>query len=210
MPGDFHDVRFPPRISLKCRGGPERKTVVVSLASGKEQRNSQWADSRRRYDAGYGVRTVDDLHEVLDFFEERRGRLIGFRWKDWSDFKSCAPLETPTAVDQTLGAGDGAQTDFQLIKTYGGAFNPYPRAITKPVAGSVLIALDGVVQGGGFGLDASTGIVSFAAAPGFGVTISAGFEFDVPARFDTDRLDIELDNHRLGTVPAIPVLEVLS
>lgn len=206
---EFHDVRFPPRISLKCRGGPERKTVVVSLASGGEQRNSQWADSRRRYDAGYGVRTVDDLQEVLAFFEERRGRLTGFRWKDWADWKSCAPLETPAASDQVLGIGDGARTRFQLCKTYGSMFNPYARAITKPVAGTVLIGLDGALQAGGYSLDTSTGVVTFAAAPAFGARVSAGFEFDVPARFDTDRLEIELDNHRLGSVPIIPVLEIL-
>ena len=128
---DFHDVRFPPRISRGCRGGPERKTIVVALGNGKEQRNQQWADSRRRYNAGYGVRNIDDIHAVIDFFEERRGRLTAFRWKDWSDFKSCPPDTAATAIDQQIGTGTGAQTVFQLVKVYGGAHNLYERTITK-------------------------------------------------------------------------------
>ncbi|MEP1934947.1 MAG: DUF2460 domain-containing protein [Roseibium sp.] len=210
MPIDFHDVQFPTRISLKSRGGPERRTVVVSLAGGKEQRNSQWKDSRRRYDAGYGVRKSDELHEVIAFFEERRGRLTAFRWKDWSDYKSCEPNEDQSATDQAIGTGDGSKTTFQLIKTYGSAHNPYERDITKPVAGSVSIAFAGVTQGAGYTVDHATGIVTFAVAPGIGVNITAGYEFDVPARFDTDRLEVQMDNHRHGSVPAIPIIEVLS
>ncbi len=210
MPNEFHDVRFPATISLGSRGGPERKTVVVALASGKEQRNQQWQASRRRYDAGYGIKQVDDLNAVIAFFEERRGRLSAFRWKDWADYKSCDPSDPVTATDQQLGIGDGAQTDYQLIKTYGAGFNPYVRTITKPVPGSVRVALNGALQGGGFVVNPITGRVSFSVAPGVGVVVTAGFEFDVPARFDTDHLDVQLNNHRLGSIPAIPIVEVLS
>ncbi|WP_422022948.1 phage distal tail protein, Rcc01695 family [Roseibium sp.] len=210
MPDEFHDVRFPDSISLGSRGGPERKTVVVALASGKEQRNQQWQASRRRYDAGYGIKQVDDLNAVIAFFEERRGRLSAFRWKDWADYKSCDPSETVTATDQHLGIGDGVQTDYQLIKTYGAGFNPYVRTITKPVPGSARVALNGALQGGGFVVNPITGRVSFSVAPGGGVVVTAGFEFDVPARFDTDYLDVQLNNHRLGSIPTIPIVEVLS
>lgn len=210
MPLDFHDVQFPPRISRGCRGGPERKTVVVALASGKEQRNSQWADSRRRYNAGYGVRKMNELYDVLTFFEERRGRLSAFRWKDWSDFKSCAPTEEPTATDQQLGFGDGGKTAFQLVKTYGGSFNPYVRTISKPVSGTVVVALNGAVQNGGFSVDHSTGTVTFFSPPGGGVTVTAGYQFDVPARFDTDMIDVTMIDHEIGDIPDIPIVEVLS
>ncbi|WP_150526810.1 DUF2460 domain-containing protein [Roseibium sediminis] len=209
MPDNFHDVQFPARISLGCKGGPERKTTVVALASGKEQRNSQWAGSRRRYNAGYGVRTLDELNQVISFFEERRGRLTAFRWKDWSDYKSCLPSEDPSATDQPLGVGDGAKTAFQLVKTYGGAFNPYSRDITKPVPGTVRVALGGTEQGGGFTVDHASGLVIFAQAPGFGLNVSAGFEFDVPARFDTDQIDVTMIDHKIGEIPNIPILEVL-
>lgn len=206
---EFHDVRFPPRISHGSRGGPERKTIVVALGNGHEERNQQWAASRRRYDAGYGIKTVDELHEVIAFFEERRGRLTAFRWKDWADFKSCAPRAEVRATDQPLGFGDGATKVFQLRKTYGGAFNTYLRDITRPVAGSVLIGFDGGPVESGFSVNHASGLVTFDAAPALGVTLTAGFEFDVPARFDTDRLEIQLDDHCLGSVPNIPIVEVL-
>src|SRR5690606_26804735 len=123
-------------------GGPERRTDVVVLGSGFEERNSRWADSRRSYNAGYGVRSLDDLYAVIAFFEERRGRLHGFRWRDHSDWKSCPPSNAPGATDQVIGTGDGVQASFQLSKTYGGSAAPWVRQIKKPVAGSVLIAVD--------------------------------------------------------------------
>lgn len=142
----FHETRFPTAISRAAHGGPERRTDVVVLGSGAEERNARWADSRRSYNAGYGVKSLDDLHAVIAFFEERRGRLHGFRWRDPTDWKSCAPEGTPAALDQPIGTGDGTTAIFQLTKTYGSAFNPWTRAITKPVAGSVLIAVAGVTQ----------------------------------------------------------------
>ena len=134
----FHEVRFPTAIAFGASGGPERKTEIVALGSGHEERNSRWADSRRRYNAGYGVRSLDDLHAVIAFFEERRGRLYGFRWKDRADWQSCAPGATPDAADQTIGTGDGATTAFQLVKTYGAVHAPWARTIAKPVAGTIL------------------------------------------------------------------------
>ena len=121
----FHEVCFPTGISRGAQGGPERRTDVVVLGSGFEERNSRWADSRRSFNAGYGVRSLDDLHAVIAFFEERRGRLYGFRWRDHSDWKSCAPGQAPSAEDQVIGVGDGARALFQLIKTYGGADAPW-------------------------------------------------------------------------------------
>jgi len=98
----FHDVRFPDNISRGARGGPERRTQIVELASGDEERNASWANSRRRYDAAYGVRRADDLASVVAFFEARNGRLYGFRWKDWGDYKSCLPSQMPAATDQAI------------------------------------------------------------------------------------------------------------
>jgi uncharacterized protein (TIGR02217 family) len=103
----FHEVRFPTAISLGAQGGPERRTDIVTVGSGHEQRNARWAHSRRSWNAGYGVRSLDDLDLVVAFFEERRGRLYGFRWKDAADWKSCAPAATPSAADQTIGTGTG-------------------------------------------------------------------------------------------------------
>ncbi len=291
----FHEVRFPDNISRGARGGPERRTQIVELASGDEERNASWANSRRRYDVAYGIRRADDLAAVVAFFEARNGRLHGFRFKDWGDHKSCLPSGTPSPTDQTIGTGDGTTTAFQLVKHYASgdeernaswansrrrydvaygirraddlaavvAFfearngrlhgfrfkdwgdhksclpsgTPSPtdqaigtgdgtttafqlvkryasgaqswtRAIAKPVAGSVRIALDGVEQGSGWSVDTATGVVTFSAAPGSGVAVTAGFEFDVPVRFDTDVLDVTLDLERLGSITSIPLLEL--
>jgi uncharacterized protein (TIGR02217 family) len=204
----FHEVRFPDDISRGARGGPERRTQVVELASGDEERNASWADSRRRYDAAYGIRRADDLAAVIAFFEARNGRLHGFRWKDWGDVKSSLPSTPVTPIDQVLGNGDGATTAFQLVKRYESGSQAWVRRIVKPVAGTVRVALAGVDQASGWSVNATTGIVTFATAPGADVLVTAGFEFDVPVRFDTDRLDVIWDLDRLGSIASIPLVEV--
>ena len=136
MAAPFHEVQFPLDVSLKSRGGPQRRTEVVVTGSGREERNARWAHARRKYDAGYGVRTLADLARVIAFFEERRGRLTGFRWRDRLDDRSCRPGAEPSATDQAIGKGDGATAGFSLTKTYGGAYAPYVRPIAKPVAGA--------------------------------------------------------------------------
>jgi len=209
---NFHDVRFPTAISRGATGGPERRTDVVVLGSGHEERNARWADSRRNYNAGYGVRSVDDLHTIVEFFEERRGQLYGFRWKDHADYKSGTPGSTVNASDQLIALGDGTTDTFQLVKTYGAVFAPYRREIRKPVAGSVLIAVDGVPQADGtdVSIDAATGEMTFAQGqiPPQGASITAGFEFDTPVRFASDRLDISLNCFSHGSIPAIPITEI--
>ncbi len=213
MPAEFHDIRFPLDVALGSRGGPERKTDIVMLGSGREHRNARWAHSRRRYDAGYGVKTFDALASVLAFFEERRGRLHGFRWHDRLDGKSCPPSAAPRATDQRIGTGDGTLLVFQLAKTYGGAHAPYVRDIVKPVAGSVRVALAGVEQAEGiaFTCDTATGSIVFANGrpPATGAAVTAGFSFDVPVRFDTDALDIDLTAFAAGEIPRIPLVEIV-
>ncbi|WP_072392071.1 DUF2460 domain-containing protein [Hyphomicrobium sp. CS1GBMeth3] len=208
----FHEVRFPTAISRGAQGGPERRTDVVVLGSGYEERNSRWAASRRGYNAGYGVTSLNALHEVIAFFEERRGRFHGFRWRDHVDWKSCAPGAATSALDQEIGTGNGANRTFQLRKTYGSAHAPFTREIRKPVAGTVKVAVNGVskVESTHFTVDATTGVVLFedGEAPAGGATVSAGFEFDVPVRFDTDKLDINLSGFASGAIPNIPIIEI--
>jgi uncharacterized protein (TIGR02217 family) len=210
MPADFHEVRFPFSVSLGARGGPVRRTEIVTLASGREHRNARFAESRRRYDAGLGVRTLDALHLVVAFFEERRGRLYGFRFRDPVDHRSGPPSAPVTPLDQRLGLGDGSRTSFVLVKAYGEAHAPYVRPIAKPVAGTVRIAVAGVEQGpGAASVDPATGLVSLAAPPPAGAAVSAGFEFDTPVRFDTDELAIDFAAFKAGAVPSIPLVEIL-
>ncbi len=193
----FHPVRFPLDIALASRGGPERATDVVTLASGREERNSRWAHARRRYNAGYGIKSRTDMAAVLAFFEERRGRFHSFLWRDALDCR---------AVDQMIGTGDGETKSFQLTKRYGADFDPYLRPISKPVAASVEVKVDGLVTL--VETDALTGFVTFTTAPAEGAAITASFEFDVPVRFDTDRLDVELSSFDAAEVPNIPLIEV--
>jgi uncharacterized protein (TIGR02217 family) len=204
----FHEVRFPDNISRGARGGPERRTQIVELASGDEERNASWANSRRRYDVAYGIRRADDLAAVVAFFEARNGRLHGFRFKDWADHRSCLPSQAVAPTDQIIGTGDSTTTAFQLVKRYASGAQSWTRAIAKPVAGSVRVALDGTEQTNGWFVNTTTGVVTFDTAPAEGVTITAGFEFDVPVRFDTDALDVTLDLERLGSITSIPLLEI--
>ena len=212
MVSEFHEIRFPLDVSLGSRGGPRRRTDIVTLASGREQRNARWAHSLRRYDAGLGVRTLDALHAVIAFFEERRGRLYGFRFRDRADWRSGPPSQAPGAADERIGLGDGATATFQLVKTYGTDHAPYVRTIAKPVAGTVRVAVNGVEQPPStFTCDATTGLVTFLPGhvPPPGAVVTAGYAFDVPVRFDTDDLDIDLSAFAAGAIPQIPLVEIV-
>ncbi|MDH2327623.1 DUF2460 domain-containing protein [Cereibacter sp. SYSU M97828] len=206
----FHEIRFPANLSFGSVGGPERRTEIVTLANGFEERNTPWAHSRRHYDAGVGLRSLDDVEALIAFFEARRGQLFGFRWKDWSDYKSCLPSQPVGPLDQVLGRGDGVTTVFTLRKLYRSGEETYLRPIVKPVEGTVRVALaaDPAVEGVQFTVDAAHGTVTFATAPARGVEVTAGFEFDVPVRFDTDRIQTSVSSFQAGDVPNVPVVEV--
>lgn len=208
----FHEVRFPVEIAFGSSGGPERRTEIVTLGSGFEERNSPWAESRRRYNAGYGVRSLNDLHAVMAFFEARHGRLHGFRWKDRADDRSSPPQTAIAAGDQQIGIGDGVITAFQLVKAYTSGGISYTRTIKKPVTGSVRIAVDGLekTETTHFTVDTTTGTVTFTPGniPGASAVITAGFEFDVPVRFDADFLEINLAAFDAGDIPSIPIVEI--
>ena len=205
----FHEVLFPLALSFGSSGGPERRTEIVALASGHEERNAVWAHSRRRYDAGLGLRSLDDLHSVLAFFEARMGRLHGFRWRDPVDGKSCRPSAEPAATDCPIGVGDGETATFQLSKRYGDGPGAYDRPILKPVAASVRMAVDGVeLDPASLVVDAATGLAALPDPAPLGAAVTAGFVFDTPVRFDADRIEVDLAAFAAGEIPSIPVVEV--
>ena len=207
---EFHEARLPARLAFGCTGGVERRTDVVTLASGHERRTSPWAQSRRRYLIATAPRPLDEIAELVAFFEARRGRLHGFRFRDPADFKSCAPSAQPSAGDQPLGAGDGARKSFQLRKVYGAGTEAVVRTIAKPVAGTVTVAVAGVALApGAFAVDVATGLVTLTAAPAAGAMVTAGFAFDTPVRFDLDRLDVTLEGFAAARVTACSLVEVL-
>lgn len=202
----FHEVNLPLALAIGAAGGPERMVDVVRLASGAESRNARWAQSRRRWEVGGAAMRTEAAHELIAFFEARGGRRFGFRFRDPIDWKSCTPGGTISATDQPLGSGDGETTAFQLVKRYdsGGAFAD--RVIRKPVAGTVVVAVNGLAAD--FEVDAATGVVTFVAAPADGAVLTAGFAFDVPVRFDADRLDMALVGNDAVRVLRAPLVEI--
>ncbi|MFK7877438.1 MAG: TIGR02217 family protein [Paracoccaceae bacterium] len=207
---NFHEVRFPTALSFGSVGGPYRKTDVVTLANGYEQRNSPWAHSRRRYDAGLGMRSLDDIEELIAFFEARQGQLYGFRWKDWSDYRSVFSSQSQNYSDQSMAQGDGQRTEFQLTKTYRSGDYTYTRPILKPVVDTIRVGQGSAegVAGTDFHIDATTGIIRFDQAPAAGTPLTAGFEFDVPVRFDTDQIRTSVASFQAGEIPDVPIVEV--
>ena len=204
----YHNVSFPRGIALGSLGGPTRKTFVSPAANGFEARNALWADSRRKFNAGYGLKGEEDVFAVLEFFEERRGKLHSFRFRDRFDSSSNGAAMDPTPTDQLIGIGDGVISDFQLTKQYGSLFDPYIRSITKPEAGTVRVAIDGTEQVSGFSVDHTTGVVSFTIPPLQGESVTAGFRFDNHVRFDTDEMQATLSKRRAGEIMDIPIVEV--
>ncbi|MEM9436334.1 MAG: DUF2460 domain-containing protein [Pseudomonadota bacterium] len=206
----FHEVRFPTTLSFGSVGGPERRTEIVTLANGFEERNTPWAHSRRRYDAGVAMRSLDDVEDLIAFFEARQGQLYGFRWKDWTDYRSVASSRDIAFDDQVIGNGDGVTQDFPLLKTYRSGTHTYARPIQKPVAGTIRVGLadDEKQEGIDYEVDLTTGIVSFAHPPDENAEVTAGYEFDVPVRFDTNSIQNSVASFRAGDAPSVPIVEI--
>lgn len=196
----FHEVSLPARLAFGSTGGVERRTEIVTLSNGFERRSTPWAHGRRRYLIGGGLRALEDMAALTAFFEARRGRLFGFRFRDFADFRS--GCSEPAAGDQLLGEGDGTRTTFALRKAYGDLWRP----IRKPVEGSVVVAVAGVEAA--FTLNETTGEVTLAEAPDEGAAVTAGFLFDTPVRFDADRIDVTLESFEAGRIAAVPLIEV--
>ena len=199
----FEDVSFPLALGREVAVEPAFRTAIVATAGGAEQRNAEWADARLSFDAGPGIRSEADLQGLIAFFRARRGAAIGFRLGDPFDDSSNGMTGTPGPGDQLLGEGDGGQTAFPLIKDYGGQV----RRITRPVAGSVLVSVDGEAMADGWSLGAG-GTVEFEEAPAAGVEIRAGYRFDVPVRFAEDRLSLNRATFLAGEAPSVPLIEI--
>ncbi len=195
----FVEVQFPTDISYGSSGGPQYATDIVISQSGYEQRNVNWSQARARYNVAHGVKTKEQLDALIAFFRARKGRAYGFRFKDWTDY---------SATGESIGTGDGHATQFQLQRTYSSGAVSEVRKVSKPVSGTIAVYENGVVQTSGVTLDTTTGGMTFATAPASGVAITADFEFDVPVRFDTDRLAATLDAYGIHSWNDIPLVEV--
>lgn len=204
----FDDVQFPLEISRRSLGGPEFSTEVTETAGGYERRNRNWEGGRMRFNVAPGVRMRADHETLLSFFRCRAGRARGFRFRDWTDDRSCDLASSPAATDQLLGTGDNANQFFQLRKSYSSGEITEWRKITRPVDGTVTVALGGIAQGSGWSVDIDTGLVMFDTPPTAAIAVTAGFRFDVPARFDIDRLEPVWMFEDAYQQPEIPVIEI--
>lgn len=192
---------MPEDIEVGAHGGPSFSTTIISMSSGSEQRNIDWARQRMKWDVSWGISSLDDLEEVRDFFYARRGRGYGFRFKDWTDFE----------IDQgQIGIGDNTTTDFQIVKVYDPSGTlPFSRKITRPVLATLQVYVDGVLQTLTTHYTVSTnGLISFVSPPGDTLVIRVTVEFDVPVRFDSDEFAITVEAFEAGSVPSLMILEL--
>jgi uncharacterized protein (TIGR02217 family) len=195
----FVEVQFPTDISFGSTGGPAFSTDVVTTYGGHEQRNANWLEARGRWNVAHGAKTPAQIATLLAFFRARRGKAVGFRFKDWSDY---------AVVAGNIGTGNGSATTFQLRKQYSNGGVTINRTITKPVAGTLKIYLNGTLKTSGVTVDTTTGVVTLSPAPSSGVVITADVEFDVPARFDIDQMMLSLDTLNLSGWNDIPIVEL--
>lgn len=204
MAQPFVEERLPEEVERGALGGPGFRTIITTLASGHEQRNISWSESRGEWDLSYGLshlkpgKSQSYLNLVIGFFYARRGRAIGFRFKDWTDFE---------VTDGTIGVGDNSNDTFQAVKLYNETGISFARTLTKLVTGTVVVKLDGTPTGA-FTVDVDTGVITMDSPPGMGVVVTLTCEFDVPVRFDIDKLDISAMTQDTGFIGNIPVVEV--
>lgn len=198
---------FPTDLSFDRPGGPEYLTDVVVLESGNEQRNAYWPEPRYSWDVGYGLRTMDKIYALIEFFHACKGRHQAFRFKDWSDYKSCAVNLTPDFDDQSLGAATAGQTQFQLIKTY--AKGSYSTAIdiVKPRGSTIRIGVNAVEETTGWTVNEITGVITRSPALTGGETVTWGGEFYHKARFDVDKIPVAFEAWEAGKIE-VPVIHL--
>lgn len=211
----FHEVQFPTGLSYGSRGGPQFKTDIVVADSGREERVSRWEGPRWTFNPAWALKSSSDMYSLQEFYVAREGSAHGFRYKDWFDFSSASDgVGTVDDEDQLLGYGDGSETQFQLRKAYASGSATRYRNITKPVSGTVVVSVNSVAQTEGvdFTVNTTNGLITFSSAPANGATIKAGFQFDVPVRFDIgdELLELSYDFFDTGSIPDIPLIELVG
>ncbi len=210
----FHDVRFPADIAYGYESGPGFNTEAQPTASGHEFRIGRWSQARHRYQAAQELLSESQRAAIKDFYLARRGGLHSFRWKDWSDYTTAADgTSAPSALDQTIGSGDGSAVNFQLRKQYDlSGPNPYVRLLRLPVAGTVLVAIDGTPTVS-FTTNLQTGVITLNSAPTYGAVVTAGCQFDVPVAFDRtvdELLRQRLTAFQVSQILSIDIVEALD
>lgn len=178
---------------------PQYSVTISETASGHEARNANWNRSRRLFNVQAGPRMQDEIEEIYEFWMALGGPETGFRFKDFSDFKSCRLSAEPAATDQVLTLIPGSPGGYQLEKRYTAGTRARTRKILKPVQGTIKIANNGVLmtEGVNYLIDYTSGLMTLFTAPAGPITW--GGEFDTPVRFDSE-FPLELVNHQVQQV----------
>ena len=210
----FHaGQRFPTNISYGSSMGPKFNANVIRSGAGPPRVINRWPRPLREYDVSYGIRSKADAYAVIDFFIAREGPANGFLLKDWADFTTATDgTSAHSNTDVIIGVGDGTTTQFQLIKEYEPSTSyTKTRTIEKPVTGTVLVSLN-TTNTTAFTFSTSTGVVNMNSAPGIGVVVRAGCEFDVPCQFgeefSVDALLVTISDFDIANIPSIPIQEM--
>ena len=204
MSAAFDEVRLPVEIEQGSTGGPSFSTSIVTLSSGAEARNQNWQSQRMVYDVGYGITSSEqtddqDFYTLMQFFYARRGRLRGFRFKDWTDHSAFVQPMLPDATNKI----------WQLQKVYNDGVYTFTRKITRPVAGSVVLydSSAAIIDPATYTFDVTKGVAVFTTAQ---TGLTASFEFDVPVRFDTDIFTLTIQLFNAAEVQSLNVSEILE
>lgn len=194
---------FPACPSYGFNAQPQYLVKVNAREGGFESVKKRWPRPITFYTAvPVGARDQDDIRDILNFWHCMKGRATTFRFKDWTDYKSCQVQQSESATDQPLLlVSDSTGDDFyQLQKQYAFGMLTQVRDITQPIGDSLLVANEvGVLQDPStYIVDESLGLLS-PTADFDGVPTSWGGQFMVPVRFDSE-LTIEVSERAIQSV----------
>lgn len=193
----FIEHRFPSNISIGMRGGPEFSTFITESIGGYETRNINWSEAKNKYEITKAITNEHELEQILTFFRLTKGKALGFRFKDHSDFR---------VQKQLLFKGDGKSNSFQLYKNYQLGDISYQRRITKPVKGTMQIE---VCKGNiSYSVDYKNGIITFSETLPLDCEVIGSFEFDVPVRFNNDYLELTNHYQKIYSIDRLELIEL--
>lgn len=194
---------FPDSVSNGASGGPTFSTNVFTGNTGIEQRGIGWPRCRHKYKVDLGIRTDGDMEAARLIMFDILGKGIGFRFKDWADFR---------LTNENIGTGDGSTLVFNITKTYTAGALSYVRRIFKPVTSGLKVYVNGVLKTltTDYTVEGKTGVITFVAAPSMGHAVTVTGEFHVPVRLDTDEMQSSHIGYQAQEWKSIPLIEVLA
>lgn len=186
--------RFDLCPSVGYQSRPAYSVDRIRMQSGVERRNQLYARPLYRFSVTIGPRNPEEIEYVLNFFHVLGGPEVGFRFQDLADYKSCAPYDDVTPLDQPLVPANASPNGYAMVKDRTLGWRTQRRDITKAIASTIRVANQaGTEQAAGtWSIDDQTGIIT--PLGGFsGTPTTWGGEFDVPVTFEGNELPVEFD-----------------